>query len=363
MKKTQNSSAHSTARIIATSALGFALAMLAASCAAKNGNAAASKTQQATDPVAISMAKPQMTTVQGELVFSGTLHAKDEVDVVAETQGKVIKVFIDTGSRVYKGDSLVQIEDDLKQEAFKTAQASYDKSKSDWDRAQGLFDQKAISDADRQDAKLALVNAESQLLSARKDLENARVRAPQGGVVTQRYVGVGSMLSGGTPVAHIVDADDLKLTIQVGERDVLKVRPGQIVSVESDLYPGASFRGTVSTVSPKGDSTLSFPVEVSLKADPRRLLYDGMSAKARIGIGAKTILAIPRACIVGSFQSPQVYVVEGGVAKLKAISLGGEYGTNLEVLSGLGEDDQVATNGINNLSDGTAVAVTEGTTK
>jgi RND family efflux transporter MFP subunit len=304
-----------------------------------------------------------MTTVQGELVFSGTLHAKDEVDVVAETQGKVIKVFIDTGSRVYKGDSLVQIEDDLKQEAFKTAQASYDKSKSDWDRAQGLFDQKAISDADRQDAKLALVNAESQLLSARKDLENARVRAPQGGVVTQRYVGVGSMLSGGTPVAHIVDADDLKLTIQVGERDVLKVRPGQIVSVESDLYPGASFRGTVSTVSPKGDSTLSFPVEVSLKADPRRLLYDGMSAKARIGIGAKTILAIPRACIVGSFQSPQVYVVEGGVAKLKAISLGGEYGTNLEVLSGLGEDDQVATNGINNLSDGTAVAVTEGTTK
>ena len=341
--------------MVAATILG--VSALASGCAQKDGTAAAAKTQQANKPVSIATVKPQRKSVRGELLFTGTLHSKSEVDVVAETQGKVTKTFVDTGSRVAKGDPLVQIDDELKQAAFKTAQASYDKSKSDWDRAQGLYDQKVISDSDRQGVKLAFANAESQLLSARKDLENARVRAPQSGVVTQRYASVGSMLSGGAPVAHIVDSDELKMTIQVGERDVLKVRSGQIVSVESDLYAGSPFRGTVSAVSPKGDSTLSFPVEISLTADPQRPLYDGMSAKARIGIGTRDILAIPRVCIVGSFQSPQVYVVEGDAAKLKDITTGGEYGTDIEVLAGISESDMIASNGLNNLSDGAAIVI------
>jgi membrane fusion protein, multidrug efflux system len=343
----------------------LALAAVVSGCTAHKGNAAAEQTAYAKVVVPVSVTKPQKKSAQGELSFNGTLHAVNEVKVVAETQGKVLAVFIDTGTRVSKGDVLVHIDDELKQASFNTAQAAYDKSKSDWNRAQDLFVQKVIADADRQGAKLAFANAESQLLMARRDLENAKVRAPLSGVVTQKFVSVGSMLAGGAPVANIVDADELKLTIQVGERDVLKIRPDMSVKVDSDLYPNVSFSGRVSAISPKGDSALTFPVEISLKNDPQRPLYDGMSAKARIGLGSRSILAIPRACIVGSFQAPQVYVVDstgadGAVARLKSISIGGEYGTDVEVLKGLGENDVVVSGGVNNLSDGASVSVAEG---
>jgi multidrug efflux pump subunit AcrA (membrane-fusion protein) len=63
--------------------------------------------------------------VQGELTLNGTIRAEDEVQVVAETQGKVINVSVHLGSPVVKGDALVQIDDELKQASFESAQAAF----------------------------------------------------------------------------------------------------------------------------------------------------------------------------------------------------------------------------------------------
>jgi len=269
----------------------------------------------------------------------------------------VTGVFVQVGSRVAKGDLLAQIDDELKKASFDTAQAAFDKSKADWDRAQDLFAQKVITDVDRQGLKLAFASSNAQFVMARRDLENARVTAPQAGVVTKTSVSVGSILSPGTSVAYIVDAANLKMTVQVGEREILKIRKGMKVEVDSDLYPGSSFAGAVAGVSPKGDSALSFPVEIRLATDSRRPLYDGMSAKARIDLGSRTILAIPRSSLVGSYQKPQAYVAKGGAAKLVDITVGGEYGTDLEVVGGLAESDEVVVDGQNNLYDGALLTV------
>jgi len=308
-------------------------------------------------PIAVSVTNPQPQTVQGEITYNGTLHAEDEVQVVAETSGKVTALLVQVGTRVDKGDVLAQIDDELKKAAFETAEAAYEKSKADWARGVDLYAQKVISDVERQGLKLALASANSSYVNAKKDLENAKVRAPQAGVVTKTSVSVGSMLSPGAPVAYLVDTSNLKITIQVGERDILKIKSGMRVAVDSDLYPDAPFSGVVSGVSPKGDSALSFPVEIKLHTAPSRPLYDGMSAKARINLGSRTILAIPRASIVGSYQLPQVFVVRDGAAKLVDVKTGGEYGTSLEVLGGLDKSDEVVVDGQNNLFDGALVTV------
>jgi RND family efflux transporter MFP subunit len=342
--------------LLALMALGPAIAI--AGCGVSKGSTASSA--KADPKISVATARPGKKDVQGALALAGTIHAENEVQVVAETQGKVVAVFAETGERVSKGEVLVQIDDELKQSSLDTAQAAYDKSKSDWDRAQGLFSQKVISDSDRQGAKLALANAESQLLLARRDLENAKVRAPLAGVVTQRFVTVGSMLGGGAPVVHIVDTDDLKMTVRVGERDVLNLHDGMAVDIDSDLYPDVVFTGRVSAISPQGDTALTFPVEIALKSVAGKPLYDGMSARARIKLGQKEILAIPRASLAGDYQKPQVYVVKDGTAKLTDIVTGGEYGTDIEVLRGLDESDQIVTGGQNNLSEGVSVIVSDG---
>jgi RND family efflux transporter MFP subunit len=324
-------------------------------CGAKKAAVAAKPAES----VSVAVVQPEKKTVQGALTLNGTIRTENELNVVAETSGKVVKVYVDTGMRVAKGDILAQIDDELKQASYKTAQAAYDKSKSDLSKAQDLFAQKVISDTELQGAKLAFASSESQLLAAKKDYENAKVRAPQSGTVTQKNVTVGSMLSPGAPVAHIVDTANLKLTVQVSERDVLKVRANQNVDIESDMYPGVKFAGKIRAVSPKGDAALTFPVEISIRSDAKRPLYDGMSASALINLGSRTILAIPRASIVGTREAPQVFVVKDGVARLVDVATGGEYGTDIEILKGLMKDDQVVSAGQNLLIDGSAVSVME----
>lgn len=353
-----NRARYSAVKAIAIAAISCATVL---GCGAKKESAGTSPTDSrlANTKIPVAIAKPQIKTVQGALLLNGTVHTANEVQVVAETQGKVTEVFFQVGSRVAKGDKLAQIDDELKRASFDTAQASYDKSKADWARGQDLFAQKVISDADRQGLKLAFTNANTQLIMARRDLENARVTAAQGGVVTKKSVSVGSMLAPGAPVAYIIDTDNLKLTVQVGEKEIMKIRTGMKVEVLSDLYPGKSFSGTVSSVSPKGDSALTFPVEIDLRTDPSKPLYDGMSAKASINLGERRILAIPRASLVGSYQKPQAYVVRDGLAKLVDLVAGGEYGTDLEVIRGLTESDDLVVDGQNNLFDGVPVEVSQ----
>ncbi len=335
-----------------------AMTALLSGCAGRKADSPEPAAQAAESQlVSVAVTTPKLKSVEGLLSLNGTIRSENVLTVVAETSGKVVRVNTRTGARVSKGDVLVQIDDELKQASFATAQAALDKSKADWIRAQELYSQKVIPDADFAAAKLASASAEAQFKAAKRDLENARVRSPISGVIADRKVNEGAFLAPGTPVAEIVDTDNFKLVVNVGERDVMKIKNGMQVRIEADAYAGDRFTGTVSAVSPKGDAALSFPVEIKIKATANRPLYDGMSARVGINLGKRDVFAIPRASLVGSYQKPEVYVVREGVARLVDVELGGEYGTDYELLSGLTNGDLVVVNGQNNLADGMAVDV------
>ena len=309
----------------------------------------------------VTVSQPQWTTKEEILTVNGEIHAKDEVLVVAETSGKVTVVNIDTGSRVSKGDILVQMEDEVKQANLVSSQANYDKAKSDWDRAQQLFTQKVISDSDLQGNRLAYVNANAQLITVRKDFENTKIRSPLTGIVTEKSVSTGTMLSPGVAVARVIDISQLKLMVSIAESSILKVKKGQSVSIEASPYPGRAFPGSVFAISPKSTSSLIFPVEIDLRNDAQSPLYDGMLATAKISLGKRSLWTIPRVSIIGSLQHPQVFVVREGVARLKDVLAGGDFGTDIEVIQGLEKADQVITSGQNNLDDGSLIEIVGGT--
>jgi len=353
----KNPQSRSYTAVMAVVASALALA-LATSCSARKSPEAEAPADKAPEQrVSVAVTEPKGKTVEGLLSLNGTIHSENVLTVVSETQGKVVRVYAQTGARVSKGDVLVQIDDELKQAAYATAQASFDKSKADWIRAQELYTQKVIADADLAAAKLAYASAESQLKVCRRDLENAKVRTALSGVVSARFVNEGTVLGSGKEVAEIVDTQNFKLVVNIGERDVMKVRNGMQVKIETDTYPDAVIAGTVSAISPKGDTALSFPVEIKIKADPKRPLFDGMSASVGINLGKRNILALPRASLVSSYQNPQVFVVRDGAAYLVNVTVGGEYGTDFELISGLKPGDQVVVSGQNNLNDGQLVEI------
>lgn len=326
---------------------------LLVSCGQNSAAKLSSETQM--QAIAVDTIAPATRAVNGDLSLAGTVRARDDVRVVAETAGKVLAVYATLGQVVSRGQALALIDNELKQASLETAQAAFDKSKADWERAQDLYSQKVISESDRQGARLGYANADAQLKMARRDFENATVRSPLDGVVSQKFVSVGTMLSPGAPVAQVTDVKNLKLTVQVSEKEILKIRTGMKVQISSELHPGIIFPGKVTAVSPKGDAALTFPVEISLTSDPAHPLYDGMSARASVNLGERTILAIPRAAVIGSQQQSSVFVVSNGIARQRAITVGNEYGTEIEVLSGLSLSDRVVNAGQNLLVEGSPV--------
>ncbi len=307
-------------------------------------------------PVTVDTVTRQVLVQDIDLV--GTIVGQNDVAVVSETQGKITKVLANVGDEVKAGDVLLQIDDELKKAAYEAAEVNYEKSKKDLNRYNTMVREHSVSDAQFEGIRLAFKAAEAQYIVARRQLNDTRIKSPIAGIVTSRPFDVGTMVQNNTVVANVVDVSRLKVKLNVAEEDVFKMHVGDKVAVSTDVYPGVTFPGKIATVSDKADEAHTYPVEISLANSTEHPLKAGMFASvAFIAIKPTESLGIPREALVGSMKDAQIYVVQNGIAHLRNIVIGGEYGTSLSVRSGLTQGEVVVVNGQNNLKDNTAVTV------
>jgi len=309
-------------------------------------------------PVTVTPVEKQKLTDRISVV--GTIAANNDVWVVSETQGRVTRVFVEVGDYVKAGGTLVQIDDELKRAALAAAEVNYEKTQKDLERFEVLHKQGTASDTQTESIRLAYKAAEAQYIVARRQYNDTRITSPIAGIITARPVNVGTNVNNGTQVANVVDIAKLKVKVNLAERDAFKIRTGDSVRVTTDVYPGTEFDGKVETISSKADESHTYAVEVGLPNSNDHPLKAGMFG--RVLIVARTqdeSLVIPRQSLIGSAKDAQVFAVEGSVARLRPIVLGGEFGDKLEVLSGLKEGEKIVVSGQNNLKDSVSVRVGE----
>lgn len=296
--------------------------------------------------------------IDQNLTLVGNVMASHDVMVVSETMGRVTAVRVEVGDRVAAGATLVQVDDELKLAAFKTAEVNHEKAQKDLQRYESLYKTNTITDSEIEGARLAAKSAEAQFIAARRQFQDTRIATPIAGVVTSRLVERGSMVQPGMPIANVVDISNLKATLHVAEADVFKLKPGQAVVASTDIYPGATFRGLIRTISDKADDSHTYPVEIGMANSPSQPLKAGMFVRVTFpSVSRRNALIIPRSCLVGSRRAPQVFVVEQNVAHLRDITVGAEVGLEIEVIGGLREGETVVSNGQNNIGDQSAVTV------
>lgn len=309
-------------------------------------------------PVNVSTVVSKELTHQVNLV--GTITANNDVPIVSEAEGKVTKVFANVGDYKAAGAVLVQLDDELKNAAFKTAEANFEKAKKDYERFQALTKENSATDSQLEGIKLAYQTAESQFITARRQYNDTKVSTPISGFVSSRTADVGDYVYSKTVVAEVVDISKLKITLNVDENDVFKMKEGNDVEITTNIYPGVIFQGKIKTISDKGDAAHTYPVEVDFLNSKEHPLKAGMFANVEFNSGVdKKSLAIPREALVGSVKEPKVFVVKDGTAKLTEIIVGAGYNNYLEVLKGLDEGETVVVNGQNNLKDGYKVTIVE----
>ena len=291
----------------------------------------------------------------------GTVYANNDVNIVSETSGKVTAVNAKVGDYKPAGSVLFQIDDELRNAALMSAQANYEKAKKDYERTQALFQQKSATDAQLDMAKLGASMAEAQYIVAKRQMADTKIKTPISGFVTARYIDLGSMVQGApqaTLVANVVDISRVKIKLSVSESDAFILKTGDQVSVTSDVYPEVTFTGRIESIGAKGDDAHTFPIEISLANSAKHQLKAGMFARVNFNsITSREAIAIPRAALVGSVKTPQVYVVENGIAKLRTITVGNEAGLYIQVLDGLTVGEEVVVSGQNNIVDNTKVEI------
>jgi RND family efflux transporter MFP subunit len=309
--------------------------------------------------VAVNAAPVQNRISQRNLSLVGTVAANQVIDVKAEVQGKLLSLNVDLGDVVRKGQVIGRIDNQLQQLAVRNAEQQLADARQNVERYKNLFEGGAATQAQLDQYRLAFENATNQLAQARKQLANAVVIAPISGQIAQKAVEAGAFLNLGAAIVTLVDVSRLKVRLNVAENDVYALKPGDPVNITATVFPGVTYPGKITFISPAGDEAHNYPVEVSFANQAKNQLKAGTYVDITFNRKSQAAtLQIPRETLVGSVKNAQVYVVgDDNTARLRKVTIGADNGDYLEVREGLQEGERVVTTGQINLTDSTRVNI------
>ncbi|MDE5640057.1 MAG: efflux RND transporter periplasmic adaptor subunit [Odoribacter sp.] len=323
--------------------------------------------------------------IYGEYV--GRIRARRFVEVRARVEGYLEKMLFEEGKRVQQNQPLfminraqykaradkadAQLKKDLAQEA---------KAARDVERLRPLYEQKAASQLDLDNAVAAYESAKASVAMSRADLAQANlelsyttVKSPVSGYISERYVDIGTLVGPGAKslLATIVDSDtvqvDFSLTAQdylrslqrnvkLGEKDMSRSwQPNITVTLaDNSIYP---IRGLVDFAEPQVDpKTGTFGVRAEL-ANPERKLLPGQFTKVKLLLDVReNAIVIPSKAVVMEKGGAYVYVVRrDSTAEKRFIETGPEVDNRIVVERGLGVGEMIITEGYNKLAPGALV--------
>lgn len=302
-------------------------------------------------------------TLEPSIELVGSILPNNAVQVASEASGRIIACNVELGRSVRQGDVLYVLDDEICRAQLMTAQANFDKAKSDSARYWFLKQQGSATDAQWEQALLQYRLAGAQLIQARRAFNDTRIKAPINGVITAKRVDVGATVNPGTIVCEIVDASKLKMLLNVPEQDALSLSVGDPVTIQSDAIPEMRFHGRITAIAPKASDAHSFPVEVTI-TPPYGKLKAGMFARVRFDALKPVVgLVIPRDAVLGSLREARVFVVDtvSNTARERRIRCGAELRGYVTVIEGLTSGERVIVTGNTIVTDGTPIVVTTAT--
>lgn len=323
-------------------------------------------------PIPVEVSPVAIEDLQESISAVGSTAAMKDVMVASETAGRVTQVLFKVGDQVKQNQTLVRVDDELKEIAIEQARAQLQaaetnlkKAEKDYHRTEKLYQTGDVADVELEGYRLAYHAAEAQQKSAavalkfaQRQFEDTRIKSPISGVAASKRVEVGEMVGPGKEIANIVDVSTLKVKLSVPEDEIGRLRLRQPVILRVDSRPAEEFAGTVYTIGAKSEmpNQHTYPVEVVVANRKGLPLKVGMFARVEIRVNsAMEALTISKESILNEDSTPSVYVVTDHVARLRPVKLGIRAGDKYQVLEGLSEGDLVISFGQKDLKDGSPV--------
>lgn len=292
-------------------------------------------------PLAVSLITVEPRTVDAVLSASGALSSRNTSVLSSKIMGRVVYLGVKEGDHVAEGRLLMRIESGEITAQALSAKAAYNNAKLHYDRIKTLYNEKASTQIEMDQATLGIETAEAGLKAARAMESYTEIKAPISGQIVEKRINLGEMALPGQPVLKIEDNRDLRLEVAVREQDILAVQQGKTVKVQIDAMPGKELAGRVSQVVPAADiRTHSFFVKIDVPSE--KGLITGMYGKAYFSSGRREAMLIPKKAIADMAGLTGVYMVTPeGRAIFQMVQLGEDFGDHVEIITGLKPGDRI----------------------
>lgn len=292
----------------------------------------------------------------------GSLVAVQGISVTNEVAGQVRSIHFQSGEEVSQGDILLELDDSVDQADLEGALAGRRLAEIRFNRLRNLLEKNAVSQADYDEARANLDNAEATVSSQREFIRKKRIRVPFSGRLGIRQVDVGEYLSPGSPIVPLESLDPIYVDFSLPEKDLNLISVGQELTVTVKAWPDRVFRGEISAINPGIDpQTRSVRIRGTLQ-NPEQVLRPGMFAQVNTLLPLReNVPTLPRTAITYATYGQSVFLIkeEGGglVVERRQIRTGDVRDGRVEIVSGLEAGDRVVSAGQNKLRNGRSVRI------
>lgn len=305
--------------------------------------------------------------------YPGRIRAIQQADMAFEVPGKIVEFRFKEGERVEEGEMIARLDDRDYQARLDSARAQSENARVNFERAQKLFEEGALAALERDRRQTVYDTAEADLREASKAVEDTALRAPFSGVMAKKLVEDFENVRAKQTVLILQDESTLEIRVNVPERDMTgggarnidpeeitrRIEPRVIVSA----IPDREFPARVKQISMIADpTTRTFEATFVIERPEEVSVLPGMTAKVIISAPAEAAgrsgMRIPASASVSDDQGKAfVWVVDPSSMQVRPVpvELGELSGSDVSIVSGLSDGDQIAISGVHQLREGMTV--------
>ena len=324
-------------------------------------------------PVIYETEKPFYTDVIKKTVATGSVVPRKEIEIKPVVSGIIDELYVEEGDMVKKGDLIAKIRIIPDMITLNNAESRIEKAKinlrdakRNYDRQLSLLEKGVIAKADFESYEIAYQSAQEELKAAEETLQlikegqlkksgaptNTLVRSTVSGMVLDVPVEIGDQVieannfNAGTTIATVADMNDMIFKGKIDETEVGKIHEKMHLILSIGAIDDTKFDAVLTKISPKGveeNGAIQFEIEANVNLKKNQFIRAGYSANADIVLEqADSVMVIPESLL--KFDGDTAYVeVETGEQQFekRIIKTGLSDGINIQVLSGIDENDKI----------------------
>ena len=307
-------------------------------------------------PVPVETAAPMRADIFATYHATSTIESDVDAPVLARVAGEVVELLVEEGDVVAAGQVLARLDGERLRLEMLSARADLEKVSGELQRYEDLAARGLVSEAMYDGLKYDVEALKARYDLARLNYDYSAIRATIGGVVSAREIKLGENLTANSVAFRITDTRELVAYLQIPQAELAKFATGHSADLEVDSMPGMTFDATIARISPTIDTRNGTFKATAVIDNEDGDLVPGMFARFTIAYEKHAdALLVPSIAVIEEDDEQSVYVVSNGAVTRRTVETGIASDQHVEILSGLGENEEIVVIGHSGLRDGSKV--------